>query len=60
MNTIIKCHVSNTPSVRWVMGGFNLLLAICEYPENPFDLVHAFQNPLKVAVGGCHSPLSRH
>ena len=33
-----------------------LFLAICEYPENPFDLVHALRNPLKVAVGGCHCP----
>lgn len=39
------------------MGDLNLFLAFGEYPENPFDPVFALQNPLKVAVGGCHSPL---
>lgn len=34
-----------------------LFLAICEHPENPFSLAHALQNPLKVAVAGCHCPL---
>lgn len=36
------------------MGDFNLFLAICECPENPFDPVHALQKSLKC----CHWWLS--
>ena len=51
-------QVNNT-SMGWLMGDLiYLFLAICECPENPFDLVHVLQHPLKIAVGGCHCPLN--